>query len=305
MNSPIDVKLAIFFKKVFNRYIKIRSKPLKDEMEIKREIWEKQFSENQDSFEHTLIDDLKIILYKDSLLSQFIFFSFEEDEILFLRRFLKQGNCFFDIGANVGLFSLHAAPIVGGKGTIYSFEPTPETFDRFIKNIELNDFNNITPENVGLSTTSGEMMFNTASNGYDAWNSFAKLNELGLAKQIEVKVVSLDEYILQNKINKIDLVKLDVEGWEYNVLKGAVQLLSGSNSPTFMVEFTEENAFAAGYYCGEIYDFMVSFGYKWYSYNGETNTLIPQQKKLHYPYENLIATKNIDECQSRLTKDYK
>ena len=95
-------------------------------------------------------------------------------------------------------------------------------------------------------------------------------------------------------------MKIDVEGWEMYVLKGASKLLSSIHSPVLMVEFTEDNAFAAGFYCGEIFEFVRSFGYEWYRYNASSNTLELQKKKLHYPYENLIAIKDLKKVMIRL-----
>jgi len=302
MNNSLDIEIAIFFKRVFSYYIRKRI-PVKliidPEVEAE-EKWLSNFNE-QNSFEFNLTEDIKVILHKDSKLCKLIYVSFEETEICFLKKFIKKGDCFFDIGANIGLFSLHASKIIGDHGKIIAFEPTPITFNRLKSNIEINRFLNIKTENIGLSDTCGMIKFHTSNDGYDAWNSFATLTDIGECSEIDVTTDTLDNYIQTNNIEKIDLIKLDVEGWELNVLKGAKELLSRSDSPVLLVEFTETNAFAAGYYCGELFDFVKSFGYEWYSYNVESNKLIIQKKKLHYPYENLIAIKDIDACYQRLT----
>jgi FkbM family methyltransferase len=302
MIMPLDVKIANFFRRVFSYYVRKRMpiKPIVDSELEKTENWLKNFH-NEDYFEHILAENIKIILYKDSRLCKLIYGSFEETEICFLKKFLRKGDCFFDIGANIGLFSLHASNIVGENGKIFAFEPTPVTFDRLMKNIDINNFSNINAENIGLSNAIGVINFNVSNDGFDAWNSFATLVDAGECTEIKVLTNTLDNYISSCETEKIDLIKLDVEGWELNVLKGATRLLSTSNSPVMLVEFTETNAFAAGYYCGELFDFVKSFGYEWYAYNAESNELIIQQKKLHYPYENLIAIKNLSACNERLT----
>lgn len=299
---PLDVKIANFLKRVFSYYVRKRMpiKPVVDPELEKTENWLKNFSK-EDYFEYNLAESIQIILYKDSRLCKLIYSSFEETEICFLKRFLKKGDCFFDIGANIGLFSLHASNIVGENGKISAFEPTPVTFDRLKKNIDINNFSNINAENIGLSDAIGVVKFNVSNDGLDAWNSFATLADVGECTEIQVSTNTLDNYISTSETEKIDLIKLDVEGWELNVLKGATRLLSTPNSPVMLVEFTETNAFAAGYYCGELFDFVKSFGYEWYAYNAESNELIIQQKKLHYPYENLIAIKSLSACYERLT----
>ena len=295
--NSIDVKIADFFKRAFNYYIKkrtyIKPSPSQDE------IWSSKFN-NTDIFLHKINDHLKINLYKDSILCKLIYFGFEETEITFIKKYLKKGDTFFDIGANIGLYSLQASEIIGKNGVIYSFEPTPITFKRLIENIKLNNYNNIKTINIGFSNKKESSDFNISNDGHDAWNSFIKLNQLQNCSTIKVNVEKLDSFIKERNIQNISLIKLDVEGWEKFVLEGSTKLLSSKNPPVFIIEFTEEHAFAAGYYCGELFDYVKTFGYEWYSYDIETNKLIQQQKKLHYPYENLLAIKDINACIKRL-----
>lgn len=301
MSKPFDVRVANLIKKKLVDYLNFRIKP--ENENDKEQRWLSNFVDDRESFVFQLYRDIKINLYKDSLLCKFIYNSFEESELKFLRKFLKKGDSFIDIGANIGLFTLHASMIVGNEGCVYSFEPTPRTFDRLKENIDLNLCQNVTAENIGLSDKSGIMSFNTSVLGYDAWNSFADLNEIGDVITIDVRVIMLDQYLSEKKLVNIDFVKIDVEGWELFVLKGANNLLSSERAPVLMIEFTENNAFAAGYYCGELYDYVKSFGYEWYSYNSETNTLEPQIKKLHYLYENLIAIKDYNLVVERINTE--
>lgn len=299
MKKPIDVRAANYLKRKLNAYINLRYVPIDPEKE-KENRWLSNFDENANSFVYQLETDIKITLFKDSILCKLIYFSFEDAETTFVRRFLKKEDVFFDVGANIGLFSLYAANKVSNEGQVYAFEPAPVTYQRLKNNIELNKLSNVKSENIGLSSNETKLKFNVSLTGYDAWNSFAELNEVGETETIEVPVISLDGYIEKNNITKIDLIKIDVEGWELNVMKGATNLLSQENAPVLLVEFTETNAFSAGYYCGELFDYVKTFGYEWYSYSMETNELTKQQKKLHYPYENLIAIKNIEDCLIRI-----
>jgi FkbM family methyltransferase len=295
--KSLDVKIARFCLKILNFYIKKRTfvKPLPTEDEI----WNSLFETNNYII-HKLENDIKLQLYKDSILCRLIYFGFEEKEITFIKRFLKNGDVLLDIGSNIGLFSLYASQIVGNEGQIYAIEPTPETFKRLEGNINLNLFKNIRTFNIGLSNEKATLKFNISNDGHDAWNSFAKLNELENSSSVEVEVTTLDSFLNENNIIHIDLVKLDVEGWEKFVLQGGKELITKSSSPVFMIEFTEENAFAAGYYCGEIYDVMKKYGYQWYTYDVDNNELDKEEKRLHYPYNNLIAVKNIEDCNNRI-----
>jgi FkbM family methyltransferase len=252
------------------------------------ESWNKLFNE-KGVFEFNLNKDLKINLYKDSILSRLIYDGFEKEETDYLVSILNEGDIFIDIGTNIGLFSLIASKIVGIEGKVLSFEPTPMTFSRLNENVKLNNLKNIDIRNIGLSDKKGELTFYVSNNGYDAWNSFAPSQDNKLEISIQVPVSTLDIELKDIDQSKIKLVKIDVEGWEKFVLYGGKDFLVKYN-PIVMVEFTEENTFNAGYAVHEIYDLMQDFGYSWYIFkNGE---LIAETKKLYYPYNNLIAIKN-------------
>src|SRR5689334_23701966 len=89
--------------------------------------WKNLFKNGQQKALFNLDDDIRINLYQDSILSKLIFQGFEENETLFLKKFLKEGDIFFDIGANIGLHTLIAADILKNSGHVYTFEPTPDT----------------------------------------------------------------------------------------------------------------------------------------------------------------------------------
>jgi FkbM family methyltransferase len=255
--------------------------------EKRKDAWTRRFN-GQEYFEFSLKNNVKINLYKDSVLSEIIYDGFEEEEIYFITSTLKKGDIFIDIGSNIGLFSLLASKIVGNNGKVICFEPDPKTFKRLGENINLNDFKNIDSRNIGLSEKDGELIFYVSKNGYDAWNSFAPSQDNKLESQIQVRVSTLDFELRNIEKSKISLVKIDVEGWEKFVLRGGMTFFN-DYSPIVMVEFTEQNTFNAGYPVHDIYDFMINLGYQWYRINnGELNL---EKKKLYYPYDNLIAIK--------------
>lgn len=300
--TKVDLIIARKAAHFLNRYI---GKRLSMQEKAKDRKWEKMF-EHQDKFSGSIDEDLKMFFYKDSLLSKYIYAGFEEDEIKFLKRFLKSGDTFIDIGSNIGLFSMHAAYIVGTGGKVIAFEPTPQTFERLNENVQLNQFGNIITNNIGLSDSEGNLKLNLSSNGHDAWNTFANPSEGTHDNQVEVPVITLDNYITDHNVDtsKVALIKIDVEGWEVRVIEGAANFLKQNNAPVLMVEFTESNAFAAGSNCYELYDLVVSLGYQWFTYDAISNALISEQKRLHYPYLNLIAIKDIESAKKRIFKDF-
>lgn len=233
--------------------------------------------------------DTTILLYKDSILSRIIYSGHENQEIDFIKMILKPEDIFIDIGSNIGLFSLIAAPIVGNNGKVICFEPTPQIYERLLENMELNEFNNIDCRNIGLSDSAGELSFYVSKNGFDAWNSLAPSNDGKLEHEIKINVSTLDEELINIDKNRISLVKIDVEGWEKFVLYGGEAFFKNYH-PVVMVELTEVNTFNAGYNIHEIYNIMQDWGYRWYRIvNGE---LVPEPKRIRYPHVNLIAKKD-------------
>lgn len=262
----------------------------------KEKQWLSKFSQT-DYFDYELSKDLKIKLFKDTVLSKRIYEGFETEEIDFVNAFLKEGDIFFDIGANIGLFSLIAAKKVGEQGKVYAFEPSPKTFARLKDNVEVNKLQNVFSFNLGLSDKKEKLKLNVSEDGFDAWNSFAKLDDINYQKVVEVDVCTLDEFIFDNQIEKIDLIKLDVEGWEKFVLNGGKAFLN-AHSPIVMVEFTDSNTFSAGYHVQELYDILQGWGFEWYRY--ENKELVREIKKLYYPYDNLFAIKDLNSVLNKI-----
>lgn len=297
----LDIKILNTLIRFFKYYI---NKRYLHQKKIEDRKWLRKFN-GKEFFIHKLTNNISIYLYNDSLLSRAIYESFEQEEVLFIKRFLTSGDIFFDVGANIGFYTLHACDIIGETGQIHAFEPSSKTFKRLTENVSLNHLQDkVIVNNIGLSDKTDEIEINLYANGYDAWNSFANILDKGASEKEIVKVETLNNYVKNNNIevSKISLIKIDVEGWEIPVIKGATDILKSSNAPVLIVEFTEENAFKAGFNCYELYDLIIGLGYKWFKYNSIGNQLIPQQKKIHYIYENLIAIKNLEIVEKRIQR---
>jgi len=271
-----------------------------EQLEANRQ-WQRLF-DGKNYFDYKMYDRIKIRLFKDNALSRLIYNGFESDELEFTRKYLRDGDIFLDIGCNIGLFSLTAAPVVGDMGKVICFEPSPITFTRLLENISLNGFKNISPINIGLSDKDAVLKFNISNNGYDAWNTFAPSVELEkLQESINIEVSTLDKQMDYLEKETISWVKIDVEGWENLVLKGGERLFKDFD-PVVMIEFTESNTFAAGYFVQELYDILIDWGYKWYRLEGQG--FKPETKRIHYPYDNLIAIKDMDKAMRRMQGNF-
>lgn len=257
-----------------------------------------------ESFETGLENGIRIRLHLDSELARLIYCEyFELTEREFLRAFLRPGDVFVDVGANIGLYTLIAASRVTESGSVYCFEPAGKTFKRLCDNVNLNNFSNVQCYQLALSNETGEYPFYTSEDGYDAWNSFA-IPIAGKAFSSEIiRCQRWDDLVREHDlVDRVTMMKIDVEGWESRVLEGARESLSREDAPLLQVEFTEEASASAGSSCERLYHLLGDLGYKMFVYDYEKRDIVPDPLRPSYPYLNLIATKHPDKVRGRLSK---
>ena len=137
------------------------------------------------------------------------------------QRFLpNKGDTIIDVGGHIGFFTIAAARRCGEKGRIYTFEPNPDTFKRLIKNIKANNLSQVETNNIAISKKEGVLNLKVGdSTEGSTIMSKGKLKEY--ERNISVVSNTLDNIVLEKKIKKIDLLKIDAEGAEVLILKGA------------------------------------------------------------------------------------
>lgn len=216
----------------------------------------------------------------------------EEEEQQFVRATLSPGDIFIDIGANLGLLTLIAAKAVGPTGHIYAFEPSERERGYLQRNLALNHLNNVTilPYAVGAMPGMARLAISQ-----DGGSNSLKQNsnpEQQIQRWQEVEIITLDHFVVQQKLGKVALIKIDVEGGEINVLQGASQLLSSENPPMIMTEFCDATAAGFGSSGAMLFDHFIQLGYQLYempSTNNRPLQLAVRQEK--YYYANLIGLK--------------
>ncbi|MEQ8971682.1 MAG: FkbM family methyltransferase [Coleofasciculus sp. C1-SOL-03] len=292
--------LSNYLRQEWSEYLKRRSFRTRQRRRI---YWELQAGKRE-VLEVSIQPSLRMKLYLDSDLCRLIHSgSFECKERQFLNAFLRPGDIFVDVGANIGLFTLIAAQRVGKSGSVYAFEPYTKTYNRLLINVQLNNFTNVTCHKLALSDSIKRQSMTISLDGFDAWNSLAKPikgERLGVEM---VETITWDKFADQhNLVEKVAMMKIDVEGWEKYVLAGAAETLYRINAPTLQVEFTEEASQAASSSCKELYYTLENFGYKMYTYDARYKTIVHHPFQGNYPYLNLIATKTPDKVKERLKR---
>jgi len=174
---------------------------------------------------------------------------------------LKPGMVFMDIGANMGQYSLLASKIVGPAGAVHSFEPSPTMYPWLARNVRLNNARNIHTNRLGLSDCEKTVtLYLSTPENQGATSMQPQYNFSG--KTAEVQCVALDGYLAQQGIRKVDAMKIDVEGAELEVFRGAEKLLTGQQRPGMVIEFEEGCQRRFGSSCAKLAAHLTDRGYK-------------------------------------------
>lgn len=163
----------------------------------------------------------------------FTFREYYEPELPYLQKILSPGNVFVDVGANFGVYALVASNLVGETGTVLAFEPTAQSFGVLRQNVELNHFTNVRMFQVALAQTRGKAWL---YHGPDpVGNSLGKDPFCGNEGE-QVQTETLDNILEERHIAHVDVMKIDVEGAEELVLRGALRCLR-EQRPIVIFEF--------------------------------------------------------------------
>ncbi len=209
------------------------------------------------------------------------YFDYHEPEIFrFLDKYLKPGMTFIDVGANIGVYTLFAGKRVGLKGKVIAFEPQPETFNRLIENIELNRLTNIVAKQVAVGETSGKVEIVKHT---DTSKSYTRIIRPTIDQGSQdlsiyaINMISLDKYLCSHQFVKIDYLKIDVEGFELNVLKGAKHILEKLIPSIIEVELIDEFQKRCGNSIKMVLNFLSNLGYHFFHLNGVSLKLVSLQ----------------------------
>jgi FkbM family methyltransferase len=191
---------------------------------------------------------------------------YEVAERNLMQPFLKPGQVIVDVGANVGYMSRFFAQSVGPTGKVCAFEPNPMIFSLLKRNVS--KFKHAFAHNVALSTGAGEAQLFLAGRDHSV-ASFAReysathvfYQDSGELNSVSVKLVNGDDFLSKIDIDKIDVLKIDVEGWELNVLDGLERTIAASPNLTIFCEFNPAAQECAGHNKTELLNWFFDRGF--------------------------------------------
>lgn len=167
----------------------------------------------------------------------------EEETTKLFKKIIRRGDVVIDLGSNIGYFTLLAAQHVGPTGKVFAFEPEPTNFFYLKKNIGINNFNNAHAFQMAASNKNGKTKLYICSydSGHHTIEQYGGIEAYrqgrpSTKKHIEVSTVALDEF-LKNKTERVDVIKMDVEGAEALAVSGMKNILHSNPDIKMLIEF--------------------------------------------------------------------
>lgn len=161
----------------------------------------------------------------------YLYGTYEKGSLDIIGKILNKNDVFVDVGANIGLMSIYAALKVGAEGRVIAFEPNPNTKNLLVENLELNKIHNVRVEGMALSSESKN------SKIYDRWDinrgGASLIKPANPTHSYDIQETTFTEYF--NPEQEIKLIKIDVEGYELEVLKGAKTFILNSKTPPMLI----------------------------------------------------------------------
>jgi FkbM family methyltransferase len=191
-----------------------------------------------------------------------------------IRGCLPTGGTFWDVGANIGLFSLYASKIVGPTGSVLSFEPSPDVLSLLHSNVD--GCKNTAIMDCGIGSADGQAAF--AAHGISSASSFVhEVTALNrhhapdeAIRAVTVPIRRLDTVLENNR--PPNLVKIDIEGFEFEALKGADRLLV-SVRPTLLIEIHPPQLALSGGSEDAVFEYLRERSYEWTVIDRNPNSL--------------------------------
>ncbi len=203
--------------------------------------------------------------------------SYEPIELAVIEHLAQFCQVTFDVGANIGWYTLHMAHQLkeAGGGHVYAFEPVPRTFAELQRNIELNRFGDVISSlNLALGEAAGTVELFIPNSSGSVAASRRQLFPQEANESVNCKMVTLDEFVQDKKLNRVDLIKCDVEGSELYVLRGGIHMIK-TYKPIIMLEMLRKWAEKFGYHPNEIISMLKLQGYQcWYFEDGHLQELV-------------------------------
>lgn len=200
---------------------------------------------------------LSIKLFSKDLIDHKILFTgaYEPSTNMVLEKYLQKGFNVLEAGANSGTETLLISRLVGATGHVYAIEPVPHIVEKLKGNLELNSISNVVVMPFALGEARKEIAFSVYPSDHPNQGMGSKVFEYAGLERISVWQDTIDSLMDAGTLNRLDFVKMDVQGGELDILKGAGKTIARFRPKIFLEADNLSDL-------GAIYDYLSSFDYK-------------------------------------------
>ena len=184
----------------------------------------------------------------------------------FLKRVVKPGMTCLDVGANIGCVTTQLSRLVGPSGRVFGFEPVPHLFQRLKENIALNAFDRVASlHQMALSRETGQATIKAAQEDCDnqGMASLRNTDHPHLRRALEIQTITLDQFVREKHLDRIDLIKMDVQGAEPWVIEGGASTLRRLH-PHLLLEVSPYDLRSFGKTATDLLRMLEALGYESY-----------------------------------------
>jgi len=194
-------------------------------------------------------------LHESAAMVQRAMGSYETAKHALIRRHLQPGMTFIDVGANKGDFTLLAARLAGNSGVVLSIEPEPENHSMLQRSIALNHYSNIRVMQIALSDRDGtaDLHIGATSGSHSLAPGYKGL------RKVTVPTMTLDQLVADQQLQTVDMIKIDVQNFELEVLRGAAQTLRANPRLILFLDLPTRSELRR-----EIGEFLAPFGFTYF-----------------------------------------
>ena len=186
-------------------------------------------------------------------------------------RLVHPGDIAFDVGAHAGVYSALLSRLCGPNGRVWSFEPVPETYWRLRENLALNRCDSVFPVQAAVCEKNGSATINLFGARHSEWNGLGRPtmrvsedSRVSPCASIEVRACTLDAFCSAERIDRVNFLKVDVEGFELSVFCGAEALLTARRIDYICFEISQQPLKGAGVESRRVFEKLTVYGYHSY-----------------------------------------
>lgn len=269
--DPVPNPLSLFIKRLLRNPLLepvgvagMRSLPRANRNWMARKLVPQLGAYPRDSWREVQRDGIRYRLDISQQIEHALFWGFNDTSKERFYRHVQPGWVCADVGTNIGEVSMNLARRVGPAGRVFSFEPDPRTYAKLLHNLSLNPGLKVTALNMGAGEKPETLKLYQFQEGNDGANRILrdKAEAAGLPERGEVRIARLDDVLLhEHHIGRLDLIKIDVEGFEHQVLKGARALLQ-EFKPRMVIEVIDRNLKINGSSAAQLLAWIAELGYR-------------------------------------------